>query len=155
MVYRLWFTREGSKVRSLVRPPEPSIKSDAFCARGKSHAKIVAAKYRAAKPQRWPRARPGRKPSSPSRKQRHPFPACPPSNHANGPSQPPGDCLCRLSLRQRLKVQTRSTNRGGGWRVPHIRLGNGSKYGNAKPLAFVPEPSDHAKTRPKPHQEPK
>jgi len=55
--------------------------------------KIVPARSRAAKPQRWPRARPGRKPSSLSHKQHHPFPACPPSYHANRPSQPPGDCL--------------------------------------------------------------
>ena len=29
-VYGLWFTRERSKVRSLVRPPEPSTKSNGF-----------------------------------------------------------------------------------------------------------------------------
>ena len=33
--------------------------------------------------------------------------------------------------------------------------GETSKYGNAKPLAFVPEPSARAKTRTKPHQKPK
>src|SRR5882724_11454953 len=85
-------------------------------------ARSFRLRSRAAKPQRWPRARPGRKSSSPSHKPQHPFPAGPPSCHANGPSQPPGDCLCRLSLRQRVKVQTRSTNRGGGWRVPQNQV---------------------------------
>ncbi len=100
-------------------------KSGCFLCAWQKPCKIVPARSRAAKPQRWPRARPGRKSSSPSRRPQHPFPACPPSYHANRPSQPPGDCLCRLSLRQRLKVQTRSTNRGGGWRVPQIGFGDG------------------------------
>jgi len=40
-VYRLWFTRERSKVRSLVRPPEASMKSDAFDNGGRGRRQLV------------------------------------------------------------------------------------------------------------------
>src|SRR5216683_6444805 len=97
-------TRERSKVRSLVRPPERSIKSDTFSkARSGVHftvrsvcvvvsrcgAKSFRLKFQAAKPQQWRQARPGQKSSSPSRKPHRRFQACPPSGHANGSCQPP------------------------------------------------------------------